>query len=169
MELTIDENTKTEEIVYLLDSSNVDELLKQIDALPLSKDITDFTIEEFDALLNNTAPYVARLAKENTKALVFLGKYKTLKNSIDGFFKFVEQYKTKQSSEEKQAAKGINFPSFGDCMLGLMIKYYGLHSIDDAKIRTVAEYLFALQDTASSALFEWKLNEIYRKKSKQKK
>lgn len=169
MLITIDNKTKTCDVVYLLHTQNIETVLKQVPPLPLDKDIVDMTIKEFDDMLSQPLVYIQKMMDDNEMALDFLGKYKTYKSSVEGFFSFHKQFETKQTAEEKQAANGINFPSFSDRMLATLIKYYNLNSIESAANMKVREYLFAFHDQASTSLYQERLQEIVTKKNKNKK
>ena len=169
MELLITEKTKTREILPFLTTSNIKNLIKDVDVVELDVPITEMRIEEFEELISAPEQFMLRLATKNKRALVFLGKCKDLVNSLEGFSKFVSQYESKHSPEEKQAMNGINFPSFGNNMLTTLIEFYHLHSVEEASNMKVKEWMLVFEHQASNALFSRRYSEIVQKKSKMKK
>lgn len=169
MEIQITSKTKTKEILPFLTSININELIKDVDVVHLDTPIVEMTIKEFEEILSNPDEYVKKLALNNKKAFVFLGRVKDLMNSLEGFGKFIKQYEIKQTAEEKQAATGISFPSFGNSMLITVIEFYNLNSVEQASKMKVKEWMLCFQHQASNAMFNRRYSDIISKKSKMKK
>lgn len=169
MDLLIDKRTHTRKILPLLTVSNLTEVIKDVPAIPMEKPLTEFTLEEFDMCLTSPEAFIFELAKHNRKALVFLGRVKDFYNSLEGFKKFTQQFEMKQSAEEKQAANGVPFPSFGNSMLTTVIEFYHLHSVDEASKMKVKEWMLAFEHSASNAMYSRRYSDIARKNAKHKK
>ena len=169
MEIQITSKTKTREIIPFLTNINIEELVKQVDVVALETPVVDMTIEEFEVILSDPNEYIKKLAFNNKKALIFLGRVKDLLNSLEGFGKFLKRYEVKQTSEEKQAMNNVPFPSFGNAMLVTLIEFYHLNSVEQASKMKVKEWMLCFEYQASNAMFNRRYSEIMTKKSKMKK
>lgn len=168
MYIDITTKTKTREILPFLTVSNLMEVVKDVPAIPMNKPLTEFTLEEFDMCLTSSEAFIFKLAKHNRKALVFLGRVKDFYNSLEGFKKFTQQFEVQQTAEEKQAANGVPFPSFGNSMLTTVIEFYHLHNVEEATKMKVKEWMLAFEHSASNAMYSRRYSDIARKNAKLK-
>lgn len=169
MDILIDKRTRTRKILPLLTISNIGDVIKNVPAIPMRKPLTDWTIEEFDEALTSPETVLFKMALQNRRALVFLGRVKDFYDSLEGFQKFTQQFEIKQSAEEKQAANGVPFPSFGNSMLITLIEFYHLHSVEEASKMRLKEYMLAFQHNAANAMFNKRYSDITMKKAKARK
>lgn len=169
MDILITDRTKTRDILPFLTTGNLKEVLDKVQSVPLDTPIPEMTVSDFNDLLSAPEDYTLRMAKDNRKALVFLGKCKDLYNQLEGFKRFMSRFEYKQSAEEKQASNGIPFPSFGNQMVITLVETYHLHSVDEAGEMPVKAWMLAFEHNASQTLFSRRYNEIITKKSKMKK
>lgn len=169
MDILIDKHTRTRQILPLLTISNIGEVIKSVPAVPMEKPLTEWTIEEFDEALTSPETILLKMALKNRKALVFLGRVRDFYDSLEGFQRFIKQFEIQQSVEEKQAANGIPFPSFGNTMLTTVIEAYHLHSVEEASKVKVKEYMLFFQHNASTAMFNKRYSDITTKKAKARK
>lgn len=168
MDFIITPKTRTKSILPFLTVRNLTEVIKDVECVPLETPLTEMTLEEFDEIISSPEVYINKLARKNRKALVFLGRCKDLYDSLEGFTNFMKKFEVKQSAEEKQAANGVHFPSFGNSMLTTVIEFYSLHSVDEAAKIKVKEFLLAYEHTASNALYSRRYSDIARKNAKHK-
>lgn len=169
MDILITDKTRTRDILPFLTTGNLKEVLEKVPPVELDTPITEMTIDEFLELIDSPEAYLNVLARKNRKALVFLGKCRTLYKSLDGFSNFLKRFEYKQSAEEKQASNGVPFPSFGNRMAATLIGFYHLHSVEDAGKMKVKEFMLAFEIEGSQTLFSRRYNEIITKKNKLKK
>ena len=169
MDILIDKRTRTRQILPLLTISNIGEVIKSVPAVPMEKPLTEWTIEEFDEALTSPETILMKMALKNRKALVFLGRVRDFYDSLEGFKQFTQKFEIKQSAEEKQAANGVPFPSFGNSMLTTVIEFYHLHSVEEASKMQVREWMLAFQHNASTAMFNKRYSDITTKKAKARK
>lgn len=169
MDILITKRTRTRKILPLLTISNITEVIKSVPAIPMEKPLTDWTIEELDEALTSPESFIFKMALHNRKALVFLGRCRDFMESLEGFQQFVKSFEIKQSAEEKQAANGVPFPSFGNSMLITLVEFYHLHSVEEASKKLVKEWMLVFQHNAANAMFNKRYSDITMKKTKAKK
>lgn len=168
MYIDITTKTKTREILPFLTTNNIREVCKQVDAIPIDPSLPEMTLEEFDELISSPEKYVMKLARKHRRALRFLGACRDMFNQLEGFSKFVKSFEVQQTAEEKQAANGVPFPSFGNSMLTTVIEFYHLHSVEEAAKMKVKEWMLAFEHSASNAMYSRRYSDIARKNAKLK-
>ena len=166
--MKITRRTKTRDILPLLTKERLDDLLQQVDEVPLRKPLLSMTIGEFGDIVEDEEGFLLSLVKRNRRALRFLGRLKSYRSEMDGLNKFIKRFDIEQSKEEKAAAKGVLFPNMSQRMLLTCCKFFGLGSFRKAEKCKVSEYLTIFQDEASSVVFQRKYNKIIEAKYKAK-
>lgn len=169
MDIEITDKTRTRDILPFLTTSNITEVCKQVDVVPIDPPIPEMTVDDFNELLSSPENYMMKLAKKHRGALQFLGACRDMFDQLEGFTKFIKQFEVKQSAEEKQAANGVPFPSFGNYMVSTLVKFYNLHGVDEAANKRVKEFMLAFEVESSNAMFSRRYSEITAKKAKIKK
>ena len=169
MDIEITDKTRTRDILPFLTTSNITEVCKQVDVVPIDPPIPEMTVDDFNELLSSPENYMMKLAKKHRGALQFLGACRDMFDQLEGFTKFIKQFEVKQSGEEKQAANGVPFPSFGNYMVSTLVKFYNLHGVDEAANKRVKEFMLAFEVESSTAMFSRRYSEITAKKAKIKK
>lgn len=166
--MKITHKTKTADILPLLDDNNVKGFLSQIPAHPLEKSIMSMSILEFSEILADEEAFIKKIL-DHKRALVAFGRLRSYKEQIEDISKFMKLYDYKKSAEEEQAAKGIVFPDFSMRMLADCVKFFNLHSFDEAEKVKVSEWLAIFQFSASEALFQYRFSKIIEDKTKSNK
>lgn len=169
MDIEITDKTRTRDILPFLTTSNITEVCKQVDVVPIDPPIPEMTVDDFNELLSSPENYMMKLAKKHRGALQFLGACRDMFDQLEGFTKFIKRFEVKQSAEEKQAANGVPFPSFGNYMVSTLVKFYNLHGVDEAANKRVKEFMLAFEVESSNAMFSRRYSEITAKKAKIKK
>ena len=169
MDIEITDKTRTRDILPFLTTSNITEVCKQVDVVPIDPPIPEMTVDDFNELLSSPENYMMKLAKKHRGALQFLGACRDMFDQLEGFTKFIKRFEVKQSAEEKQAATGVPFPSFGNYMVSTLVKFYNLHGVDEAANKRVKEFMLAFEVESSNAMFSRRYSEITAKKAKIKK
>lgn len=167
--MKITKKTKTSEILPFLTKDNLEDLLKQVETVPLEKTLMSMTIAEFDGVINNEEGFLMNLVKDNKYALQFLGKLKSYRTQIEGLNSFFKRFEVKLSPEETAAAKGVLFPDTIQRMLLTCCSFFHLKSFDEAEDCKVSDYLLIFQDEASTAQYQRNYNKIMEQKQKNKK
>lgn len=168
MDIDITYKTKTKEILPFLTTSNITDVCKQVPMVPLDTPLPEMTVEEFDELLSSPETYMMKLAKKHRNAINFLGACRDMFDQLDGFTKFIKRFEVNQSSEERQAASGVPFPSFGNYIVSTLVKFYNLHGVDEACKKKVKEFMLAFEVESSNAIYSKRYSEITAKNAKMK-
>ena len=168
MNIQITHRTKTKDILPLLNAENIERLLDAVPEHPLKTAIFSIEIRTFADILTDEQSFIESLLSER-KALVAFGMLKEYRKEIQQFTAFLKQFDFKETSEEQQAKRGIQFPDMAMRMLTDVTRFFGLKSFDDAERMKVSDWLAVFQNDAASALYQRKLNDIYRRKSEVKK
>lgn len=165
--MKISRHTKTKDILPLLDESNLKTLLEQIPSFPLEKSVMSMTIREFSDILTDEESFIKRILRHR-KAFVALGKLKSYKEQIENIGKFMKMYDHKKSNDEEQAARGIVFPDFSIRMMADCVRFFNLHSFDEAENVKVSDWLTVFHIEASNTLLQHNYNKIIEEKQKRK-
>lgn len=168
MNIQITHRTKTKDILPLLNAENIERLLEVMPEQPLETAIFSMEIRTFADILTDEQSFIESLLSER-KALVAFGRLKEYRKEIQQFTAFLKQFDFKETSEEQQAKRGIQFPDMAMRMMTDVTRFFGLKSFDDAERMKVSDWLAVFQSDAASALYQRKLNDIYRRKSEVKK
>ena len=168
MNIRITHKTKTKDILPLLNEDSIKRLLEAVPEHPLEHTLLSLKIKQFAEILENEQAFILQILKEK-RALVAFGRLKSYKTQIEQFANFIKLYDYKETSEEQQARRGISFPNMSQRMLSDCVRHFHLKSFDEAENCTVSDWLMVFQEDAANALYQRKLNDIYRKKSEVKK
>lgn len=87
---------------------------------------------------------------------------------MDDFGKMLQRLTPPATAEQKQAQGVCMRVGFEESVLVFCREYFGLKSFKEVETLTLNEYLIAKKDAYNKAVFERKLNEIYKLKSKVK-
>lgn len=151
-----------------MSKEDIEEVMKQIDEVPLEKNIFDMTIGEFIELAKDETSFIERIITKEKYLFNALGKLKSYQRQMTQLTNLLKMYDVKQSKEEKQAAIGVVFPDFDDKMLLTVTKFFSLHSFDEARKVKLVDYLVVFQDEASSMLYQRNYSNIINMQMKQK-
>lgn len=167
--MRITKKTRTKSILPLLTKDNLEDLLKQVEPVPLEKSILSMSLTEFNDIISDEESFMLELVKHNRKALQFLGKLKSFRNQMQSLNSFFKKLEVKQSPEETAAAKGVMFPDLIQRMLLTCCEFFHLNSFEEAEKCTVGSYMLIYQNEAANAIYQRKYNEIIETKQKNKK
>ncbi len=167
--MRITKRTKTKDILPLLTKERLDDLLEQVEAIPLKKSILSMTLTEFNDIISDEEYFVLELVKHNRKALKFLGKLKSFREQMNGLNAFFKRLEIKQTPEETAATKGVLFPDIMQRMLLTCCQFFHLKSFEEAEKCTVGSYMLIYQNEAANAIYQRNYNKIIEAKQKNKK
>lgn len=166
--MRITKKTRTKDILPLLTKERLEDLLEQVEPIPLDKSVLSMTITEFNDVLNDDETLILNLIKENKHALQFLGKLKSFRNQMQSLNSFFKKLEIKQSPEENAAARGVLFPDMIQKMLLTCCSFFHLKSFEEAEKCKVSDYMLIYQNEAASALYQRNYNKIMEQKQKNK-
>lgn len=166
--MRITKKTRTKDILPLLTKERLEDLLEQVEPIPLDKSVLSMTITEFNDVLNDDETLILNLIKENKHVLQFLGKLKSFRNQMQSLNSFFKKLEIKQSPEESAAARGVLFPDMIQKMLLTCCSFFHLKSFEEAEKCKVSDYMLIYQNEAASALYQRNYNKIMEQKQKNK-
>ena len=169
--MVINYKTLTKDILPLLTKELLEDLLKNIQPVPLKKALFKMSVGEFGELVEDEETYIAGLLKQR-KALKAFGMLKQYRNEMKVLEGFMKMYDYNRTQEERNAAVGIKFPNLSQRMLIDCVRWFHLRTTEEAEKITVSEWLLFWQDEASSALYQRNFQKLmeqkYQKKGKRK-
>lgn len=163
MEITAD--TPTIQVLPLLTEGYLETLMEKLPARPMKKPIWDMTCGEFIRTLDDD--YVHTFFQEDTIGLA-IGRLKTYKEDMEKLDKYLKLNEVPETNEEKQAKRGIVFPSFGENILLTVAEFFSLKSLEEAENVPFADYLIVQKHKSANAKFERNLHKVFEAKSKTK-
>lgn len=168
MLVRLDKKSKTKKVLPLLSAEDIEEIMKQIDEVPLETPILEMTIAQFSAVVDDESTFIEDILTKEKYLFNALGRLKSYKRQMNELTNFFKLYDIKQTKEEKQAAVGVVFPDMLSKMLLTVTKFFGLKSFDEAEKVKLSAYLMIFQDESSSALYQRNYNNIINQQMKQK-
>lgn len=161
--------TKTKDVLPLLNETNMQQLIDRIPPYPY-KSVLTMQISEFGELIEDEMSYITKnIFLKHRRFLKAFGMMKDLKSQMDSLGKFIEKFNKKQTPEEKQAARGILFPSFVQRMLLDVVKFFHLNSFEEAEKMKVCDWLLVFQAESSNNLYQFNYQKILEQKADLKK
>ena len=156
----------TIEVLNTIEGKVDDDYLKNFQS------IVNNTVGEFIMLLRGDENYLKDFfLKDNSDITVYeyCAKSKHLKKEIENISKYLKSLSTKQSDEEIQAAKGVNFPSFEENILIYCQQKFNLNSLKQAEGTLLCDFLLLKKNDLANIKFEKNLRIINDRKTKFKK
>lgn len=163
--MKITKHTRTKDIIPLLNEERLKELLEQIPSFPLEKSVMAMTIREFSDILTDEQEFLKKILSCR-KAFKAFGKLKSYKVQIENISKFMKMYDHHRTKEEEDAARGIVFPEFSVRMMADAVKFFNLHSFEEAEKVTISEWLTLFQIEASQTLLAYRYQKIIEAKQR---
>lgn len=160
--------TKTKDVLPLLNEKNIQSLIDKIPPYPY-KSVLSMQISEFGELVEDEYAYITKnIFMKHKRFLKAFGMMKDLRSQMENLGKFIEKFNRKQTPEEKQAARGIMFPSFIQRILLDVVKFFGLKNFEEAEKMKVCDWLLIFQNESANNLYQTNYQKILEQKSKQK-
>lgn len=168
--MTIRSNTKFKDIQHLLwQQERLDQLKKDVPFCELKKQFVKWTCGDFIRILNDERTFIENeIIGKSKYAIEWLGKVKTFETTMKNIHSYLTANDTKPSDEEKQAAKGVDFPTMQEQIFLKVQSRLGLHSFDDVENVPLSHYLLICKDESSKHKFEYNLQVIYERKRRLK-
>lgn len=163
MEITAD--TPTVQVLPILTDEYIQVLMEKLPARPMKKPIWQMTVGEFLQTLDED--YYQTFFQEETIGAA-IGRLKTYKEDMEKLDKYLKLNEVPETNEEKQAKRGIVFPSFGENILLTVAEFFSLKSLEEAENVPFADYLIVQKHKSANAKFERNLHKVFEAKSKTK-
>lgn len=169
--MKITKNTKLSECSIFL----TEEIINSI-----AEKVPDEFLQGFDPIINGTIGNFIRLMngdqnffkdyffKDNEDVTVYeyAARLKHLRKEIEKVVKYLNSLSIAQTDEEKQAAKGVNFPSFAENMLIYCQTKFFLRSFHEAESVLLSDFILHKKNDLSLSKYERNLRAISDRKQK---
>lgn len=176
--MRIDKNTKTEEILPLLNYERVEQILKEVPAHPLKKKVIAMTVGEYVQALEPSFAMQFLKKKRAFKAFGMLKEYRKEMEEIGHLF---EINSVQPTPEDRAALRGVVLPSVSEGLLLEAFEGFRLSRIDGmnwlcrmfgrygAADIPLAELLVLHKKTSAAAMVEANKAASLRRKNNNKK
>lgn len=160
--------------------SECSSILKIYDLQAIESKVDDSYLDKFDSILNVTiGEFIMLLRGDETylkeyflkgdldiTVYEYCAKAKHLKKEIEKIAKYLKSLGTKQSVNEIEAAKGVDFPTFEENLLIYCQKKFFLNSLKQAEECLLCDFLLLKKDDMANIKFEKNLRKITEPKTK---
>lgn len=164
--MQITKKTKVKEILPFLTEERFNSLLEAVEEYPLDKNILSFTVGEFADLTIDEESYIKKILNPKEKVYIAFGKLKSYRNQMKQLADYLKTFELKLTPEEKQASQGIDLPSTAERMLLDCVKFFNLHSMEEAEKIPLSDWLVLLKDSVATARYSRNYSRIIEQKSK---
>lgn len=155
--MQITKRTRTKDMLPLLNEERLSYVLENIEPYPLEKKVIDMTIGEF--LETMDADYSLRFLEEK-RAYKAFGMMRSFRDEVEQVAKLIEKFSVGMEDDERQAMRGIDFPTAKERILLDTREWFGLRCLEGDGKRygatdvPLAEYILMLKDKSATARFE---------------
>lgn len=162
--MKITRHTTTDEVLNLLTSEQVEQVIANIPAYPLKVPFYAMTIGDY-LKCTMDGQYLWTLVADKMAYKTF-GRLRQFRNECENLTKYLKRYEVEQTEDERRAAFGVPFPSSTERILTTCVKYYHLHSTAEAEKLPLSDYIVAFKDQMSDAMYQRNLSKIQTAKLK---
>lgn len=166
--MKITKKTKVKEILPFLTEERFNKLLEVVEEYPLHKNILSFTVGEFAELTISEEEYIKKILNPKEKVYIAFGKLKSYRNQMKQLADYLKTFELKLTPEEKQASQGIDLPSTAERVLLDCVKFFHLHSMEEAEKIPLSDWLVVLKDQVATAKYSRNYQKILEQRSKSK-
>ena len=164
--MQVTKKTKVKDILPFLTEERFNSLLEAVEEYPLEKNILSFSVGEFADLTIDEESYIKKILNPNEKVYIAFGKLKSYRNQMKQLADYLKTFELKLTPEEKMASQGIDFPSTVERMLLDCVKFFHLHSMEEAEKIPLSDWFVALKDSVATARYSRNYSRIIEQKSK---
>jgi len=171
--MKITKNTKLSECSVFLTEEVVNSIAEKV---------PDEFLQGFEPIINGTIGNFIRLMRgdqsffkeyffkdnEDVTVYEYAARLKHLKKEIEKVINYLTSLSVPQTDEEKQAAKGVNFPSFAENMLIYCQTKFFLKSFHEAENILLSDFILHKKNDLSISKYERNLRAINERKQKLK-
>lgn len=162
--MKITRHTTTDEVLNVLTSEQVEQVIAKIPAYPLAVSLFAMPIGDY-LKCTIDGQHLWTLVYDKLAYKTF-GRLRQFKTDCENLAKYLKRYEVEQSEEEKRASFGVPFPSSTERILTTCVKYYHLHSTAEAEKLPLSDYIVAFKDQMSDAMYQRNLSKIQTAKLK---
>ena len=156
--MNITRHTTTDEVLNVLTSEQVEQVIAKIPAYPLKVPFYAMTIGDY-LKCTMDGQYLWTLVADKMAYKTF-GRLRQFRSECENLAKYLKRYEVEQSEDERRAAFGVPFPSSTERLLTTCVKYYHLHSTAEAEKLPLSDYIVAYKDQMSDAMYQRNLAKI---------
>lgn len=168
--MQITKRTRLKELLPLLvNKERVESVLEQVEPYPLEKKILSMTIGEFTEIVSDEEEYIRKLMQPRERAYKALGRVKQYRTEMKQVMDYIKKFEIKQNADEKNAAKGVDFPDMCSRMLITVTEFFHLKSFNEAENVPLADWIMILRDQATAIQYQRNYQRIMDLKNKAKK
>lgn len=142
----------------LLNEERIKELLQKIPARPLDEPLLKLSCGEFIKRLDDK--FAMAFFVPDAEVFEAFGKYRQFMQELRDVTDYIKRYEVEQSADEKAAAGGVDFPTLPERILLDCVRFYNLHSTEDAERLPICDWLLVLKSEGSAAQFQRNLSKI---------
>ena len=162
--MNITRHTTTDEVLNVLTSEQVEQVIAKIPAYPLKVPFYAMTIGDY-LKCTMDGQYLWTLVADKMAYKTF-GRLRQFRSDCENLAKYLKRYEVEQTEDERRAAFGVPFPSSTERLLTTCVKYYHLHSTAEAEKLPLSDYIVAYKDQMSDAMYQRNLAKIQTAKLK---
>lgn len=169
--MKITKQTLLKDVTSLLTTEHFEKILDKIEIVDGKyQTIFSFTVGEFLMLLNWQEEFYRRYfeGKENGTVYEYAEKTKHLRSELKTIIDYLKRFDIRQTKEQEQASKGIDFPSFQESVLIFCIEKFNLKSFEEAEKTKVLDFLIMKKHQHAITVYEKNLRRILTPKKKGK-
>ena len=168
--MKITKQTKLSECAIFLSQEDLDLIADNVPVEYLSKydSIISDKIGNFIQLIKGDQKYFQEyFFKDNQDITVYeyAARLKHLKIEIDKVVKYLNSLSIKQTDEEIQAAKGVDFPTFEQNILIYVQQKFFLHSIKEVYELPLSDFILHKKSDMANVKYEKNLRMLYERKN----
>lgn len=156
--MNITRHTTTDEVLNVLTSEQVEQVIAKIPAYPLKVPFYAMTIGDY-LKCTMDGQYLWTLVADKMAYKTF-GRLRQFRSDCENLAKYLKRYEVEQTEDERRAAFGVPFPSSTERLLTTCVKYYHLHSTAEAEKLPLSDYIVAYKDQMSDAMYQRNLAKI---------
>ena len=145
--MNITRHTTTDEVLNVLTSEQVEQVIAKIPAYPLKVPFYAMTIGDY-LKCTMDGQYLWTLVADKMAYKTF-GRLRQFRSDCENLAKYLKRYEVEQTEDERRAAFGVPFPSSTERLLTTCVKYYHLHSTAEAEKLPLSDYIVAYKDQMS--------------------
>ena len=139
-------------------------LIETADPVPFN--VYDLTVGEFLPMIldnGNIVEYAVRHADTTAEAASIT---KGIIQALEVLFNTLKRWEADTDDLQERAAKGVEFPTFAECVLLDCVEWYGLHSTAEAEKLPVADWFLMKKRHAAQSKFQHNYETLIKKKTK---
>lgn len=166
--MKITKRTKVKDITPFLTTERFNSLLEAVEEYPLETPVLKMTVGQFAELTISEEDFIRELLNPNERVFKAFGRLKSYRNQMTALTKYLEGMQLKLTSDEKLASQNVDMPTTAERMLLDCVKFFHLHSMEEAEKIPISDWLVVLKDQVATAKYSRNYQKILEQRSKSK-